>query len=425
MSRFCCLLAAFTSISLSFAQIPDAAVNAPSQMRGQVVRPASTVEQPGDLGKKAHTTVMLFVPPGGKFLGAAQAAGSPPYAGYFFETPASIACVYQLVGRTRPGCNPNVVNVNPSGGGGAIAIVDAYDNPNAANDLTIFSTQFGLPPADFTVVYAQGSAPAQDPTGGWELEESLDVQWAHAMAPKAKIVLVEAATNNNGDLFNAVICASKWVSGHGGGEVSMSWGGSEWATESTDYDSYFTTPGVVYLASAGDSPGTLYPSVSPHVISAGGTSISRDSTTGQFLLEDTWQDAGGGPSLVEPRPSFQNGIRQLVGNSRGTPDLSFDANPNTGVWVYDSSPADGLPAGWFIVGGTSVSAPSLSGIINAAGAPQPSSEAENTEIYRNLSNSDVLRDIVYGTCGLNIGNFATPGWDFCTGVGSVQTLRGK
>lgn len=116
----------------------------------------------------------------------------------------------------------------------------------------------------------------------------------------------------------------------------MSFGGGEF-TQETQFDAIFTTPSVVYLASSGDAPGTGWPSVSPNVVSAGGTTISRDFDTGRFLLESTWQDAGGGPSLVEPRPHFQDRIARIVGATRGTPDLSFDANPTTSVWVWDSN----------------------------------------------------------------------------------------
>ncbi len=424
MRHFYCLFAASICMPLSFGQAPAPALSAPHQWKGQVRRPASTAEQAGDVGVKAHTHLVMFMPPTGWFQGIRQAAGSPPFPGYFFETPASIACVYQLVARSTStaGCNPNVVSTNPSGGAGAIAIVDAFDNPTAAADLALFSQQFGLPSANLTTVYAQGSQPAQDPSGGWEVEESLDVQWAHAMAPHARIFLVEAADSSYPNLLAAVALASDIVVQHGGGEVSMSWGGSEFSEE-TQADAFFTTPGVVYIASAGDTPGASYPSTSPNVISAGGTSISRDSISGEFLLENTWQDAGGGPSMVEPRPAFQDGIRGLVGPARGTPDLSFDANPATGVWVYDSNAV--LGAGWYVVGGTSVSAPSIAGIINSAGELRASSQAENVQIYKHLGNVKGLRDIMYGTCGLNIGNFAVPGWDFCTGVGSPQTLSGK
>jgi subtilase family serine protease len=380
------------------------------------------VEQPGDLGLRSHTNLLIYVPQGGAFQGTAQPAGLPPFAGYFFETPSSIACIYQLVSQRTPGCNPNTATENPTGGSRAIAIVDAYDDPTAVADLATFSTQFGLPPANFSVIYAQGSKPALDPTGGWEVEESLDIEWAHAMAPNAQIFLVEAADNSDANLYPAIALASQLVAGQGGGEVSMSWGESEFNKEA-QLDAYFRTPGVVYVAAAGDSPGPIYPSTSPHVISAGGTTISRNSVTGRFILENTWQDAGGGASLVEPRPGFQDIVAEIVGGARGTPDLSFDANPNTGVWVWDGNAVPG--AGWYIVGGTSVSAPSLAGIINAAGRFHASSQAENAEVYRHLYDQFTLRDITYGNCGLNIGDFAIFGWDFCTGVGTSLTYTGK
>ena len=392
--------------------------------KGHVVVPKSAVELPSDAGVAAHNYLRVMMPETGSFAGTPQPAELPPFPGLFFETPASIACLYHLVPNPLRGCNPDETTQNPTGGSGAIAVVDAFDDPNAAADLATFSQQFGLAPADFTVVFATGTRPPLDPTGGWELEESLDIEWAHAMAPNARLFLVEAASNRFTDLFTAVIIASNIVAANGGGQVSMSFGGGEF-TQETQFDAIFTTPGVVYLASSGDAPGTEWPSASPNVISAGGTTISRDSDTGRFLLENTWQDAGGGPSLVEPRPHFQDRIARIVGATRGTPDLSFDANPATGVWVWDSNLFQGQPGGWFVVGGTSVSAPSLAGIINASGRFAPSSQAENSDIYRNLDNPLAFRDIVYGNCGLNIGDFATLGWDFCTGVGSDIGHQGK
>jgi kumamolisin len=409
-------------VSLCIAQV-GAAQNVST--KGHVVVPQSSVAHPGDAGAKAHTNIRIMMPDSGVFTGKPQPSELPPFPGYFFETPASIACIYHLAHHAGHDCNPNETTKNPTGGGGAIAIVDAFDTPNAASDLAAFSAQFGLPAADFTVVYASGTEPALDPSGGWELEASLDIEWAHAMAPNARIFLVEANTNFYSDLLPAVALAANLVATNGGGEVSMSWGGGEF-TQETLYDPLFTTPGVVYLSSAGDGPGTLWPSVSPNVVSAGGTSISRNPNTGTFLFENTWQDAGGGPSLVEARPHFQDGIAGIVGQSRGTPDLSFDANPSTGVWVLDTNLFEGGPGGWFIVGGTSVSSPSLAGIINAAGKFAPSSQAENHLIYRNLfAGGDNFQDITYGSCGLNNGNFAVQGWDFCTGVGSDLGLSGK
>jgi kumamolisin len=388
-----------------------------SYMKGRVIVPKSSMAQPGDAGKRFHTTIELFMPDTGRPL------AGPPFAGYAYETPASLGCVYGLTQRSR-GCNPNVASANPTGGKGAIAIVDAFDDPNAGADLKYFSTQFGLPNADFKVVYASGTEPALDPTGGWEVEESLDIEWAHAMAPKAKIFLVEAATNNGGDLFTAEEVASSLVAAAGGGEVSNSWGGDESADE-VGADSFFQMPGVVFFASSGDAPGTIYPGTSPYVVSAGGTTTARSPYTGDFLYELPWTEAGGGQSEYEPRPHYQNGIARVVGNARGVPDLSFDANPDTGVWVWDSNLYEGEAGGWFVVGGTSVASPSLAGIVNSAEHLYHSSEAELSTMYGNAGNPFEFNDIQLGYCGPYAGFLATRGWDFCTGIGSVNGKNGK
>jgi subtilase family serine protease len=409
---------------LGFAQ--NGAAQTP-RVKMHVVVPKSSVAHPGDAGVNAHTNLLVMMPEAGPIAIDANAQPSelPPVPGLFFETPASLACVYGLVRHPKQGCNPDQTRQTVTGGSGAIAIVDAYDDPNAVSDLALFSLIFGLPPADLTVVYAGGSQPPLDPSGGWELEESLDIEYAHAMAPGAKLFLVEAASNSGNDLLTAISLAGTLVAAHHGGEVSMSFSFGEFSQES-QLDGLFTTPGVVYLAATGDNPGAEWPATSPNVVAAGGTTISRNSSTGQFILESTWQDAGGGPSLYEARPHFQDGIAGIVGPARGTPDLSFDANPNTGVWLVDTNLYEGQPGGFFIVGGTSVSTPALAGIINNAGKFHSSSQAENAEIYRHIFfDRDDFHDILYGNCGVNIGNFATPGWDFCTGVGSSLGLSGK
>jgi subtilase family serine protease len=357
-------------------------------------------------------------------FGTSAAVGQPnelpPFPGFLFETPASLACVYHLVEVIVPGCNPNLTTANPTGGSRVIALVDAFDDPTAASDLATFSAQFGLPAANVTVVYANGTQPGTDPTGMFEIEEALDLEWAHAMAPEAQLILVEAKNNSLTNLFNAAAVAGNLVSQAGGGEVSMSFGAGEFAQEA-EFDAIFTAPGVVYLASAGDSAGVEYPSASPNVVSAGGTTNSRDTKNGKMIIENAWQDGGGGVSQVEPRPAFQKGLRPVVGEGRGTPDISFDANPTTGVWVFDTNPVEG--AGWFVVGGTSVAAPSLAGIVNAAGNFRANSQAENAALYSDRPNQ--LNDIVYGDCGVSIGDFAMPGYDLCTGVGTVRTSHGK
>ena len=191
--------------------------------RGKVISPQSNLERSGDIGIRAHTNVELLIPNGSgansslaTAVGAVLPASTTPAPGFVAETPASLGCVYFLVSTRVAGCNPTTATLNPSGGSRVIAIVDAFDDANAATDLAIFSSQFGLPAANFTKVFASGVKPPQDPTGGWELEASLDIEWAHAMAPSARIILVEAASNSLSNLLAAETVAANLVAAAGG-----------------------------------------------------------------------------------------------------------------------------------------------------------------------------------------------------------------
>ncbi len=392
-----------------------------------VVIPASSHESASTAGLTAHTNLRYIEAP------FATPSELPPFAGYAYETPASLACIYGVV-KPIPYCNPNQTTNTPSGGSQSIAIVDAFDDPNAAADLAAFSAQFGLATPKFKVVYAGGAVPPIDPTGGWEIEESLDIEYAHAMAPNATIYLVEANSNFDSDLFPAVLVASNLVmcgqtttcAAHskGRGEVSMSWGGSEFSEE-TELDSFFTSPGVVYFAAAGDAPGVIYPCASPNVVCAGGTSTARSEYTGNLIGEITWTEAGGGISAYEAIPSYQAGnhiIAHQTGGARGIPDISSDSNPDTGVWVLDTFAIPG--PGWYIVGGTSVATPTIAGIVNASGDLAPSSVAELSKLY-GFNGFGTFNDIWYGACGFYSGTFAAPGWDQCTGLGSPGNLAGR
>ena len=203
----------------------------------------------------------------------------------------------------------------------------------------------------------------------------------------------------------------------------MSWGGSEYSYEAS-YDSVFTTPGVVYFASGGDSGAVMeYPAASPNVVSCGGTTVNRNSS-GNLISETGWADTGCGLSAYEPRPSFQNSVASVVGNHRGVSDIAFVADPNTGVYIYDSTPVWG-ESGWWILGGTSVSSPALAGVVNAAGTINgfaPNTAAEQARIYGNLGNASAFRDITTGTAG---NHSCTIGYDFLTGVGTPRGLVGK
>src|SRR6476661_1717033 len=176
----------------------NAAATAQSRLpHGRVMTPASSIARASDKGVRAHTHLQIFVPEE-----AVTPFAGPPFAGFGFETPASLACVYSLVPKASA-CNPNLFTTNPTGGFGAIAVVDAFHYPTALADLKTFSTQFGLKAPNLSVVFASGTRPAQDPTGGWELEAALDLQWAHAIAPDARLFLVEARSNSFSDLFAA------------------------------------------------------------------------------------------------------------------------------------------------------------------------------------------------------------------------------
>lgn len=373
---------------------------------GRIVIPSSSIVRAEDIAAgRAHTNIVVYIHP------------DNTQPGPTFETPASIACVYRLVPPVS-GCPISGATTNPSGGSGAIALVEAYDYPTAANDLAVFSSQFGLPAANLSIVWATGTQPPLDPfQGQWDAEQALDIEWAHAMAPKAKIFLVQAASQSLSDLLMAEQVASQLVAAAGGGDVSNSWGYSEQGSYTPD-DSNFTTPGIVYFASSGDVAFSLnYPSVSPNVIAAGGTSLQRNSSgdfTGETYWDNIYGGGGGGLSLTESRPSYQNVIASIVGTHRGVPDISSDADPLTGVAVYDSTPLFGSVPGWFQIGGTSVSSPTLAGIANAAAAADTA--AALSEIYTDYGNhseySAEYRDITLGNSNCKVG------WDICTGVGS-------
>jgi kumamolisin len=419
-----------TSLMMVSAWIGVCALTASGQTASPVaIIPPSSIAHPGDAGVRAHTNLIL--PGTGPMVGTPATSG-PPFPGYFYETPASLACIYKLVTPVT-GCDPNTVTSNPSGGGKAIAIVDAYNDGNAYTDLQNFSTQFGLTPitpSSFQVVYAphggstpgscsgSGTEPGTAALYGWDIEESLDIEYAHAMAPAATLYLVEAQTNSLVDLYCAVTVASNLVAAAGGGEVSMSWGSGEYSTE-TSSDAIFKTPNVVYFAATGDSPGVGYPSTSPFVVAVGGTSLSTNASTGAFLSENTWQSAGGGISAYEAKPSYQDGVTGITGTNRHVPDVAADANLYTGVWVLDSLD---LGAGtWYFVGGTSVATPVMAGIVNAAGGFAASSHAELTTMYAGSG----FTDLTYGDCGPYMSYFAKAGWDLCTGLGSPKTYAGK
>ncbi len=296
-----------------------------------------------------------------------------------------------------------------TGGSGTIAIVDAYDNPNIASDLATFSTYNNLPSANFQKVKMSSFISGNT---NWGMEEALDVEWAHAIAPQAKILLVEARTASLSDLLSAVNYARNQPDVVA---ISMSWGGSEFSGQ-TAYNSYFTSNyGAVFFASSGDSGGVIsWPSSSANVISVGGTSLTNGASG---YIETVWSGSGGGVSAYEPAPSYQVKAlsdAKLGSQYRATPDVSYNADPSTGFAVYDTYMST---PGWYVVGGTSAGAPQWAAI-QALGKSVTSTNLYNS--YASASYSAIFRDVTFGSSGSYTAN---PKYDLCTGIGSPLTTN--
>jgi subtilase family serine protease len=290
-----------------------------------------------------------------------------------------------------------------SGAGKTIAIVDAYNDPNAESDLGVFSAQYGLPACTtsngcFQKVNQTGGTSYPKSNSGWALEISLDLQWAHAIAPGAHVLLVEASSNS----FANLMAAEDYAASHSQ-YVSNSWGGSEFSGEST-YDGHFSHSGVSFFVSAGDSGlPAEYPSASPNVISVGGTTLHFSS--GAFSNETGWSGSGGGCSAYEAANASQLTGSINCSGKRATPDVSLDADPSSGVSVYDTVRYSGQ-SGWFTVGGTSASSPMWAARSADSGAVVNAAYVYGTNI--------TYRDI---TSGGNSAGCST-GYDLSTGLGS-------
>jgi subtilase family serine protease len=297
--------------------------------------------------------------------------------------------------------------ISSTGAGQTIAIVDAYGSPSVQNDFSVFCNTYGIP-GSLHVYYPQGKPKTTN--GGWALETSLDVEWAHAIAPGANVVLVVAKTNSFSNLLGAVDYAVSL----GAKQVSMSWGSSEFSGE-TSYDSHFNRTGVTFTASSGDNgAGVEWPAACPLVTGVGGTTLTLDSS-GNWMGEAGWSGSGGGVSSYELEPSFQTEWQSM--GMRTVPDVSYDADPNTGVPVYDTTSSYGQ-AGWFQVGGTSAGAPQWAALIALGNASRASSlNGTDTYLYSLGSPStygSYFRDITSGSNGYG----AVTGYDLVTGIGS-------
>jgi subtilase family serine protease len=312
--------------------------------------------------------------------------------------------------------------VSSQGDGQVIALIEAFNHPQIEKDLGVFSQAFGLPPCTtangcFTQVSVNGKNLGTNTL--WALEISLDVEWAHAMAPNARIILVQSPSGKLDDMLQGVDLAVRM----GADVVSMSWGAPEFAGEAA-YDGHFLAPGVIFVASSGDSgnPG-FYPAASPFVTGVGGTSLNLDSN-GNILSETAWSGSGGGISSLEPN-LFQSPFDGSAG--RGIPDVAYNADPAMGFAVYDSTPYHGA-GGWIQVGGTSAGPPQWSAIFAIANSMRASAGKSplgfaNIDLYKAAASAyasdyDDAKSGTNGTCGTVCS--AGTGYDFVTGLGSPR-----
>lgn len=342
----------------------------------------------------------------------APAFSDPTQPGFRGYTPADLAAVYDIPASTSTA---------------TVAIVDAYDNPDAEANLAYYRAHYGLPACTtangcFAKVNQAGDAgplPVYD--AGWAGEIDLDLQMVSAACPSCHLLLVEADSADSGgaaDMEQAVATAARL----GAGYISMSWGSGEYSLQ-TAYDrAYLSDPAVTYVASAGDSGyGASWPAISPNVIAVGGTALDPAPGTARGWTESVWGSssgtgAGSGCSLVEPQPAWQAADAVVAGacSRRVANDLSIVGDPHTGVSVYSGG-------AWTIFGGTSVGAPLIAGMYAAAGQSGGTRAAAGYAYGHAAGFHDVTTGS-NGTCDPALLCTAAPGWDGPSGLGTPDGL---
>jgi len=318
--------------------------------------------------------------------------------------------------KSPQGISPSVIkliyNLPKTGGHGTIAIIGAYDDTTIENDLSVFDKAFNLP--DCTTKNGcfekHLMASKTSSNSGWAGETSLDVEWAHAIAPNAKILLVEAKTPSGANLLDAV----DYAAGRSDVKaVSMSWGGGEFVEEKSMDSHFVSKSGAVFFASSGDDGwGASWPAACPNVVSVGGTSISLKSN-GSLSSEKAWSGSGGGVSAYETQPSYQKAYSIPKANGmRAIPDVSYNADPQSGFSTY-------IKGKWYVVGGTSAGAPQWAAIQSLG------LSATNSKLYADKDSdtfANYFRDIVSGSNGdCKYYCQARKHYDYITGLGSPVT----
>jgi hypothetical protein len=321
----------------------------------------------------------------------------------------------------------NVASLEAAHGGGAgqiVAVVDAYDDPNLASDLAFYRSHFGLSACPSGTVSAQNtgcvfekineggvSSPLPAANASWGVESSLDVEMVSAICPNCQILIVEANTPAIYDLGTAVNTAVAF----GATAVSNSYGSGEYFAEVQDSDSYYNHPGVDVTVSSGDNGyGVEFPAASPTVTAVGGTTLTQLTNTGtRNGSESVWSGAGAGCSFIEPKPSWQH---DTGCTNRTVADVSADANPATGVWVYDTFGNSGFA----IYGGTSAASPMIAALYALAGNAPTSSNVPASYLYGSPSSLVPVTSGSDGTCTSYLCNAALSqnGYNGPSGLGT-------
>jgi len=306
-----------------------------------------------------------------------------------------------------------------AGSGQTVAIVDAYDDPNAEADLGAYRSHFGLSACTtatgcFRKVSQSGTTSYPTANSGWGQEISLDLDMVSAICPTCHILLVEASSASNADLAASVDTAVSL----GANAISNSYGGSESSSDVSTYDAHYNHPGVAITASSGDSGyGPQYPAASPHVTAVGGTTLTKDSSTRGFV-ETVWSGAGSGCSAYEPKPTWQTDTGCA---NRTIADVAADADPNTGVAVYDSYASKGQ-SGWLVFGGTSVASPIIASVYALAG--NATSVTDGSYPYSHTSGLFDVTSGSNGSCGGAYLCTGAVGYDGPTGNGTPNGTAG-
>lgn len=309
------------------------------------------------------------------------------------------------------------------GAGQTIAVVSAFNLPTIESDLATFNSTFGLPACTIasgclTVTNAAQTLPptTSDPAliSFFQMESVLDVEWAHAIAPAARIVLVQSADARLGNMLEGVDLAKTF----GASVISMSWG----LVDSTPRSYSFAALGVSFVAASGDAGNpALWPAASPNVTAVGGTKLNTTSK-GDYSSEHAWADSGGGLSANYPQSSYQAGItpNNPLG-LRALPDVSYNGDPNTGVAVYSAT-----LGGWSQIGGTSAGAPQWAGLLAIANSMRVAASklvltGANNALYLS-SYLGAFNDVTSGPNNGKCGPLckAGAGYDYLTGLGSPK-----